>query len=45
MSVLNNYTFKLLDMAEAFMTWGQIPYSANNPSMDDMKTYLSSSAA
>lgn len=32
-------------MAEAFMTWGQIPYSDNNPSMEDMKTYLSSSAA
>ena len=38
-------TFKLSDITEAFRTRGQIPYSANNPSMEDMKTYLSSSAA
>lgn len=34
----------LLDIAEAFMTCGQTPYSASKPSKDDVKIYLSSSA-
>lgn len=37
------HTFTLLDIDEAFITRGHRPYSANNPSIDDMKTYLSSS--
>lgn len=34
----------LLERANALVTRGQMPYSDNNPSMDDMKMYFSSSA-
>lgn len=36
-------TFIPLDIAVAFATRGQTPYSANKPSKDVMKIYLSSS--
>lgn len=38
------HTFTLLERVEALITWGQMPYSASKPNMDDTKTYLSSSA-
>lgn len=36
-------TLMLLERAVAFVTRGKIPYSANSPTKDDMKIYLSSS--
>lgn len=38
------YTFMLSERAAAFVTRGKMPYSANSPTKDDVKIYLSSSA-
>lgn len=41
--VVKANTFMPLDIAVAFATRGQTPYSANKPSKDVMNIYLSSS--